>query len=343
MHSSTSPISVEDETIASGSTTIPAVDERPRWTRNYQHALLDGHRWKAYRPRDDDILVCTAYKAGTTWMQNICALLVFQTTEFPAPLSAISPWLEVPRVPTDDLMAALEAQTHRRIVKTHTPLDGIPYHDSPSYIFIGRDPRDVFMSMLGHIANTKPGSRLATGAPSWPRDEIPADPRAFFRKWITTPGIPWERDGWPSWSVLSHALTFWRHRGRSNVHLFHYADLKADLDGQMRRVSALLDIPIDEAQWPRLVEAARFESMKRNAERTVAGGNWRDPAAFFAKGEHGQWRGVLGGEELALYRAALRERLPPDLADWLENGGAGKSARLAAVPLEPGGGKAMPR
>ena len=297
--------------------------EPPRWSRIYRHRLLDGDRWKSYTPRDDDIVVCSAYKAGTTWLQSMCALLVFQSTEFPAPLSALSPWLDVPRVPIDEVMARLDAQTHRRIVKTHLPLDGLPYHEGLTYLFIGRDPRDVFVSLTNHIANVRSEIRLPDGRPPWPRDEIPVDLRAFFRKWLTTPGVPGEQDGWPAWSALSLAETYWRHRGCPNVHLFHYADLKADLDGQMRRLSAILGIPVDEAHWPGLVDAARFDSMKRNALQFGPSGPstiWLDPAAFFARGENGQWRGLLGEEELALYKEVMTERLAPDLAEWLENG-----------------------
>ena len=220
--------------------------QRPRWTRIYRHRQLDGERWKAYRPRDTDIIVCSAYKAGTTWMQAICAMLVYQNPELPAPLSKLSPWLEVPYAPIADIVAALEGQTKRRIIKTHIPLDGLPYHDSVTYLFIGRDPRDIFVSLTNHIANSPSDVGFMNGVPRWPYDEIPDDRRAFFRKWMTTPGLPGERDGWPAWSVLRHAKTFWRHRGCANIHLFHYADLKADLDGQMRRVSGVLGIPVDE-------------------------------------------------------------------------------------------------
>ncbi len=307
----------------------PIVGDRPRWTRTYLHRLRDSERWKAYAPRDDDIIVCSPQKAGSTWMRTICALLVFQSSEFPAPLSQFSPCLESLNLPIDDLMARLERQTHRRIIKTHLPLDGLPYHDAPTYLFIGRDPRDIFLSLARHIANVHPDARLANGMPPWPLDEIPDDRRAFFRKWITTPGFPGEHDGWPASSPLSHARTYWRHRGCPNIHLFHYADLKADLTGQMRRVSEILGIPVNEERWPRLVDAARFESMKRRASELVPPGG-RDPAAFFAKGKSGQFEAVLGPIERALYRRAMTERVAPDLADWLENGGMARADAAGA-------------
>ena len=303
---------------------------RPRWTRVYRHRLLDGERWRAYTPRDGDIIVCSAYKAGTTWLQTITALVVFQTPELPMPLAALSPWLELPREPIEEVVAALDAQTHRRIIKTHVPLDALPYSEGATYLFIGRDPRDVFVSLMNHIANVRNEVRLLNGERPWPCEEIPDDPRMFFRKWITSPGVPGERDGWPAWSLFSHTESFWRYRGCANIHLFHFSDLKADLDAQMRRVSAILDMPVNDESWPRLVDAARFQSMKRDVARfghAGPGSAFIDPSAFFRSGRNGQWRGLLGDTELALYRRVLAERVTPDLADWLATGGP--------VPGEP--------
>ena len=299
-------------------------DDKPRRTRIYRHRMLDGTRWDAFTPRDDDIILCSPYKAGTTWMQTMCALLIFQSPEFPAPLSKLSPWLEAPYGPIAEVLERLEIQKNRRIIKSHTPLDGLPYFEHLPYLFIARDPRDIFISFTNHLANQDSDMRMMSGLTPWPQDEIPKDPCEFFRKWMTTSAIEGEEDGWPAWSVLKQAETFWRYRDCPNIHLFHYADLLADLDGQMRRLAAILDIPVDEAIWSDLVNAAGFESMKQRAAMLVPSGGraWKDPAAFFAKGTHGRWQGILGSEELELYRQAMAERIPPDLAEWLENGGS---------------------
>jgi len=37
--------------------------------------------------------------------------------------------------------------------KTHTPLDGIPIVDGVTYVVVGRDLRDVMISMEHHIDN----------------------------------------------------------------------------------------------------------------------------------------------------------------------------------------------
>ena len=51
------------------------------------------------------------------------------------------------------MTAAFAAQTHRRFIKTHTPLDGIPLHADATYLVVGRDPRDVAISYEHHAAN----------------------------------------------------------------------------------------------------------------------------------------------------------------------------------------------
>src|SRR5262249_25621990 len=71
--------------------------------------------------RDGDIVISTRSKTGTTWVQMICALLVFQTPELPAPLGQLSPWLDHLIAPRDQVWARLAAQQHRRVLHTHPP------------------------------------------------------------------------------------------------------------------------------------------------------------------------------------------------------------------------------
>ena len=57
----------------------------PERSRIYQCHHFDSTRWDYYEPRDDDIIVATSYKAGTTWTQAILANLIFPDGNFPAP------------------------------------------------------------------------------------------------------------------------------------------------------------------------------------------------------------------------------------------------------------------
>ena len=126
----------------------------PQKTREYDnHPIIDGTRWRVYNHRPDDIIISTSYKAGTTWMQTIVANLLYQDGEFPMPVSAMAPWLDMAIPPLDEVAAGLEAQTGRRFIKTHLPLDGIPFYEGNRYIVVGRDGRDVFMSLWNHHMN----------------------------------------------------------------------------------------------------------------------------------------------------------------------------------------------
>lgn len=110
---------------------------------------------------------------------------------------------------------------------------------------------------------------------------------------------------------------------RQNILFVHFNDLLADLDGEMRRISAYLDIPVNEALWPTLRHSATFNAMKANAEKMAPAstiGLWKDTAGFFHSGTNRRWDGALTGDQIARYRRRAAERLEPQLAQWLEHG-----------------------
>src|SRR3954454_9511543 len=122
-------------------------------TVRYRMLAQDNARWDDFAFRDDDIVISTPAKSGTTWTQMICALLVFQTPNFERSLDLISPWLEMLTRDRESVIAALDAQQHRRFIKAHTPLPGLPYDERVTYICVGRDPRDVGLSWDNHMNN----------------------------------------------------------------------------------------------------------------------------------------------------------------------------------------------
>src|SRR5262245_59218360 len=119
----------------------------------YRSILADSRRWDGFAFRPGDIVISTPPKCGTTWTQMLCALLIFDGPAFPAPLDQVSPWLDLRIRPLAEVTAAYAAQSHRRFIKTHTPLDGLPWHPDVTYLVVGRDPRDVSISFEHHAAN----------------------------------------------------------------------------------------------------------------------------------------------------------------------------------------------
>lgn len=310
---------------------------RPERVHDYVTPVYESGRWDAFTHRPGDIVVCTPPKCGTTWMQMICALLVHQSAELPQPLTQLSRWVERVAQPIEDVDAELAAQPWRRVLKSHTPLDGLPYFDDASYIVCGRDPRDAFLSMLDHFENlsaeTLADGARRMGAPPEAALPFPTEANALFPIWQTVPDNPWTKDGMPFGSMSHFVATWWAQRRRKNICFVHYADLSADLDGEMRRVSAFLGIPVDETRWPELVQAASFAAMRENADTAAPGahlGEWKDNGAFFKRARMGEWRDVLSQENQALYEGLSSQRLPPSLKAWIENGrrAAGDPAQL---------------
>ena len=298
----------------------------PKRNRVYNEFIMESTRWDNFDLRQDDIIISTPAKCGTTWTQMICALLIFQKTEFEKPLTEYSPWMDVLLDPVEKVHKQLGNQSHRRFIKTHTPLDGLPYSEQTKYICVGRDPRDAFLSLKNHLENMKPEALAicqenATG--DWtPPQPSPQDLGEWFCAWIGS-SCSTSTDHAGHADVLNFVNTFWQFRHLPNILMLHYSDMKADLEGEMRGIANFLGIDIPEQLWPELVSAASFENMKSKADRLapqVTSDVWKDVGQFFNKGTSGQWHNILGEKELNLYHQVMSERLEPDLANWLENG-----------------------
>ena len=301
--------------------------------REYRTWIIDSRRWKKYRPRDGDIIVATYPKCGTTWMQRIVSLLIYQTTE-PIPVSKISPWLDrrFP-APLDEVVASLEAQTQRRAIKSHLPFDGLPIYEEVSYIHVARDGRDACMSFHNHGTGFRPEvlealdrQGLADETIRRPYPRLPADPAAHFHRWIHEGAIKGHQDGTPLLSFFEFEKSYWRERRRQNLLLVHYNDLQQDLTGEMKRVANFLNIEVPNNLWPRFVEAAHIDVMRREGSALMPGVvNMfsKGCETFFYKGTNDRWRDVVAEADLAAYNAKVKANFPPGCAEWVEHGRGG--------------------
>jgi hypothetical protein len=297
----------------------------------YSSFLTDSDRWQGFRFRAGDIIISTPAKCGTTWTQMICALLVFQTPDLPRPLDLLSPWLEMRLRKKAEVFDLYEAQTQRRFIKSHTPLDGLPAEKGITFISVGRDPRDAALSWNRHMENLDmPTAFSALAAAIEPGDEFAPPPhrrtftdgREALLHWVDDPTPP-DEVAMSLAGTIHHLASFWEVRSRDDVVLLHYDDLRADLEGEMRRLADRLDIKVPDDRWPALVQAASFGEMRRRADEVAPDtGNriWKDNAGFFHRGTSGQWRDLLEDGDLTHYEARVRELAPPDLVDWLHHG-----------------------
>ncbi len=302
--------------------------EKPTRTHVYQNHHVDSTRWDAITPRADDIVIATPSKAGTTWTQTIVGYLLFPDEQFPEPILQMSQWVEQALSPTDAMAKRVEAQTHRRFLKSHLALDGIPYRDDTKYIIVCRDGRDICMSLWNHVANYSDmflglvrdrGDKL--GAPYPP---APDDINAFWRNWCTKGWFDWQNDGWPHWSELHLIQSWWEYRHLPNIHLVHYANMLMDTPAAIRELAEYLEIAVDDQRVSEIAKIVSFDNMKANSQKfaPAEGRAWKGGGStFFHKGTNGRWREEISPENLALYDQAADRVLSPDCRHWIENGG----------------------
>lgn len=291
----------------------------PQKQREFSNHHFDSTIWNDVAFRDDDIIIATYAKAGTTWVQQIVSQLIFSGEEG-LEVAEMSPWLDLRVPPKEVKLAALEAQTHRRFYKTHLPVDALVFSPKVNYLYIARDGRDVVWSMYNHHANANDNWYQALndtpGRVGPPIERPPASTHTYFRDWL-------ERDGHPFWPFWENIRTWWAIRELPNVQFVHFEELKRDMPGQIRSIAKFLDIDIDESKWDAVVEHCTFDYMKANATKSVPlGGAFWDGGAttFVNRGTNGRWRETLTASDCAEYEARAERELGRECAHWLATG-----------------------
>lgn len=288
----------------------------------YLGPLTDNRRWDMVEIRPDDVIVVTPPKCGTTWMQTIVALLFSGNPEVETELSVKMPWVDIRMREIGEVAERLDAMTHRRSMKSHTPMDGLPLDAHAQYICVFRHPLDAHFSFRNHVRNLPM---------PWFNHWYPEEDQAgiAFRRFLDGGPEGFDTDAMPLAHILRHYEAARALADRPNVTLFHFADMKRDLPEVFVRLSEMLGITYSEAAMDRLIQAATFENMKGNAQRFAPSGGkgfFKSDEAFFHSGQNGKWHGKLTDAELAAYDAMMNAQLNPEDRAWLEYGNAGQPA-----------------
>jgi len=306
----------------------------------YRSLMSDNLRWDALKLREGDIVISAPSKCGMTWTQRLVSLLVFDGPEMPGPMSAVSPWLDHTIRPIEEVVADLDAQTHRRFIKTHTPLDGLVLDDRVTYVCVGRDPRDAAVSMLFQEANVDHDRMRAlhqsvapaqeqfgppgpSGPPGGDQREINA--HEAFRGWMERPIMPPEGMGSLA-TILHHFHTIWQRRHLPNVAVFHYTDFQTDLIGEFVRLGQALGYDVSRDHAEELVKHASLGAMRARASEfapNATDGMWRSNELFFRAGGRGQWRDIFTQSDLRRYIGRCPELVPLDVVHWANEGRRG--------------------
>ncbi len=317
----------------------------------YRSLMSDNLRWYALELREGDIVISAPWKCGVTWTQRLISLLVFNGPQLPAPMSRVSPWLDQTIRPIEDVVRALDAQRHRRFIKTHTPLDGLVLDDRVTYIGVGRDPRDAAVSELFQWANVEASALRTPEVTAMPHQRFVQSGADFrltfdcapdrieaFRSWMDAAAVPSSEMRFrpPTEigslaAILHHFGSLWQRRHLPNVAMFHFVDYQADLVGELIRLAEVLGIELGCARARKLAAYATLDAMRERAfdfAPNATDGVWRSNERFFRAGGRGEWRGVLCGGEEQGNGGRVAALAPPGLAAWAHGG---RHARDPAV------------
>ena len=303
------------------------MDELSHWpqkTREYQIFCIDSTYWNDFKFRDNDIVIATWAKSGTTWVQQMVAQFIFDGETDGLPIGDMSQWVDFRLPPWELKKPMVEAQEHRRFLKTHLPVDALVFSPKAKYIYIARDGRDCVWSMYNHHVNLN--NVLYDGLNALPVQFGPmiepprtSDLREYFNDWLRDDGFPF----WPFWE---NVRTWWEIRHLPNVHFIHYQNLKNDMEREMEAIGEFLGYDVGtmtKGKWDEMILHCTFDYMKNNATQStpLGGALWDGGAQVFVnKGTNKRWIETLPSDDLEAYEKRALEELGPECAYWLATG-----------------------
>jgi aryl sulfotransferase len=172
----------------------------PTKTREFQNHHFDSTVWNDFNFRDDDIIIATYAKSGTTWLQQIVSQLIFNGAE-DLEVAEMSPWIDLRVPPKEVKLPTVEQQQHRRFLKTHLPVDALVFSPKAKYVYIGRDGRDVAWSAYNHHVNANEFWYQALndtpGRVGAPIEKPVGDVVEYYKNWL-------DQDGYPFWPFFEN-------------------------------------------------------------------------------------------------------------------------------------------
>lgn len=274
----------------------------PRWGR--PDPTHDPRLLAHFRPRPDDVLITTAPKAGTTWMQQILHQARSGGDPHFRSIAEVVPWLERPLPGLDwrAQLAGYEALPGPRVFKTHCTAEQTPGLGELRVILTLRDPRDCCLSFYHHLHNLTDELLARSG------HQRPVSLDAHVEQWLA--GGAW----------LRNVGSWWPWRGHPRVLILRYADLKEDLGAGLDRILDFLGWSLTPMARERVLEYAGFAWMKAHDarfSRQLDGRPSFAPGRFIREGRVGGYRDALNPAQSARILARVRATLPEDCCAWL--------------------------
>ncbi|XP_073345198.1 sulfotransferase 2B1-like [Pagrus major] len=256
-----------------------------------QHSLK---YYEDFTFRQDDIIVATYPKSGTTWMQEIAPLIM--SGGDPASVDTLPNWDRVPWLEEQrSCVLNLEQRPSPRMFATHYHYNMMPpsfFEAKPKVIYVMRNPRDVFTSsfhyygMASYLVN--PGSQSE-----------------FLRKFL---------DGkvmFGSW--FDHVKSWLNAEDKERIMYISYEEMIMDLKDSVSRISQFLGKSWDAEVIEKIADRCLFKNMKQNkmSNYSTVPREFMDQTKteFLRKGIAGDWKNQLTVAEAEIFDAVYKDQM----------------------------------
>ena len=141
-----------------------------------------------------------------------------------------------------------------------------------------------------------------------------------FEFWLYGENKP---GGWDKWTLatLVHLFkSYWQQKDASNIHLFHYSNMKRDLPSAISAMAKALGYEYDAEKINEFAAAASFDHMKKNASQFAPQANlgfWKSDSNFFNRGKDSDWSEMFSDEQQQAFDNRIQELLSEEERNWL--------------------------
>ena len=278
--------------------------------------------WNHLKNLNDDVIIASTIKSGTTWLQQIVAQIIFES-KFNQNLNETSLWIDTLRDFTEnELLDKIGKQNHRKFLKTHSPASVVYKNNSNlKYLFITRDFRDVVWSFFNHFVNSKYKILDKSNTNSITKKlRESSDPYEFWNIIMDNQDIFYKCKSYKIiWSYFDTIKTWLQVKDNDNVLILHFNDLKKNLKGNIINISKFLGYNYDDEIINKIHYKCTFEYMKNNSTKCVPFA-FKNSKNFINKGTNKRWKDKLSEEDLDKYKKLITSFFEDQVVEWIENG-----------------------
>ncbi|KAK5851317.1 hypothetical protein PBY51_002120 [Eleginops maclovinus] len=244
--------------------------------------------------RQDDIIIVTYPKSGTTWTQEIVPLIM--SGGDPASVETVPNWERVPWL--EEIQAStynLEQRPSPRMLTTHFPYNMMPpsfFEVRPKVIYVMRNPKDVFVSSFFYH---RTASFLVNPGPQTEFLHKFLDGKVMFGSWF------------------DHVKSWLNAEDKEHIMHISYEEMIMDLKDAVGRMAQFLQKSLDPEVIEKIADRCLFKNMRKNnmSNYSIVPLAFLDQtkSEFLRKGIAEDWKNQLPVAEAEYFDSVYKDRM----------------------------------